>query len=171
MKKNYGIVTFLSQPMTLLGDIIKVGMKAPDFQVVNKELKNVNLHDFEGKIRVISAVPSIDTGICDLQTRRFNEEASKMKDVAFLSVSCEIPFALNRYCGTAGIDNIVMLSDHLTTDFGLKYGFLIEELRILTRGIIIIDKDNTVKYVQIVKEIAGHPDYDKAMEQLREMIR
>lgn len=169
MKKNYGIVTFLTQPMTLLGEIIKVGMQAPDFMAVNGDLREVHLQDSKGKIRVISTVPSIDTGICDLQTRRFNEEAAKMKGVVFLSISCDLPFALHRYCGTAGIDNIAMLSDYKLTDFGLKYGFLIEELRLLTRGIIIIDANDTVQYVQIVKEIAGHPDYEKAIAELKKI--
>lgn len=170
MKKNYGIITFLNQPMTLVGNLIKVETTAPDFKALSTDLKEVNLHDFEGSIKVISSVPSIDTGICDLQTRRFNQEAAKVKNVVFLSISCDLPFALHRYCGTAGIENIQMLSDHRMTDFGLNYGFLVEELRLLTRGIIILDKQNVVKYVEIVKEVAGHPNYDKALAQLQKVI-
>ncbi len=170
MKRNTGLVTFLNNPITLLGDLTVVGEKAPDFTAVKTDLTPFKLFDYSGKVCVISSVPSIDTGVCDLQTRRFNQEAANLPQVQFISISCDLPFALKRYCGTADIKSIETVSDHKDTDFGLKYGFLIEELRILNRGIIIIDKTGTVVYVEYVKENTQHPDYDKALEKLKTLL-
>lgn len=167
MRRSYGVVTFLSNPMTLLGETIHVGEKAPDFTLVNDELNTVSLHDFVGRMKVISVVPSVDTGICDLQTRRINQEAARLKgSISFLSISCDLPFALKRYAASAGIQNMIFASDYRNTDFGIQYGLLIEELRILARSIIILDSDNTVKYFELVKEVACHPNYDAAMASL-----
>ncbi len=170
MKKNEGIITFNGQPMTLVGEMTRTGEKAQDFSVLDTSMKTVNLSDYKNKTRVISVVPSIDTGICSAQTRKFNEKATSYKNVEVLSISNDLPFALGRFCGAEGIDNVTTLSDYLHTDFGIKYGFLIEELRLLARGIIIIDKDDVIRYVEYVPEIASHPDYDKAFKKLEKII-
>ncbi|MCE1167826.1 MAG: thiol peroxidase [Sphingobacteriia bacterium] len=170
MKKNSGIVTFLGNPLTLLGEMITVGTKAPDFTAIGEGLKPVSLKDFPGKVVLISSVPSVDTGVCAAQTRRFNVEAANLGDVAILTISNDLPFALGRFCAAEGIDKVVTLSDHKDTDFGLKYGFLLEELRLLNRGIIVIDKDGIVQYVEYVKENTNHPDYDAALEAAKKLV-
>ncbi len=170
MKKNSGIVTFLGNPLTLLGEMITVGTKAPDFTAIGEGLKPVSLKDFAGKVVLISSVPSVDTGVCAAQTRRFNVEAANLGDVAILTISNDLPFALGRFCAAEGIDKVVTLSDHKDTDFGLKYGFLLEELRLLNRGIIVIDKHGIVQYVEYVKENTNHPDYDAALEAAKKLV-
>lgn len=151
-------------PVTLVGKELKVGEEAPNFVALTKELKPYGLKDMDDKVKLISVVPSIDTGVCDLQTMTFNEEAAKLKDVIVVTISMDLPFALNRYCAAKGIENSITLSDHKDASFGTAYGFLIEELRLLSRGVIVLDKNNTVKYVEYVKEVTNHPDYDKALE-------
>lgn len=170
MNKNTGIITFMGNPFTLLGDMVKVGDKAQDFTVLANDLHPVKLSDYDGKIRIISSVPSVDTGVCAAQTRRFNVEAAKLGEVAILTISNDLPFALGRFCAAEGIDKVITLSDHKDTDFGLKYGFLIEELRLLTRGIVVIDKEGVVRYVEYVKEVTTHPDYDKALEAAAKLV-
>ena len=170
MEKRTGIVTMKGSGVTLLGREIKVGDIAPDFKALTKELKPFGLMDMEGKVKLISVVPSIDTGVCDLQTLTFNEEAAKLKDAIFVTISMDLPFALNRYCASKGIENTETVSDHRDASFGLNYGYLIEELRLLARGIVVIDKDNNVTYVEYVKEISTHPDYDKALEAVRRLL-
>jgi thioredoxin-dependent peroxiredoxin len=170
MKANKNKVTFKGNPMTLLGNEVVVGDKAPDFSVLSASLEPVSLSDYDGKVKVIAVYPSIDTGICAAQNRRFNQEADKLKGVAVLSISVDLPFAQSRFCAAEGLNNIVTLSDHKELDFGLKYGFAIEELRLLARGTVVIGKDNIVKYVEYVSEIAQEPDYDKALEALKSLI-
>jgi thioredoxin-dependent peroxiredoxin len=164
MEKHSGHITFGGNPLTLAGDLVKVGDKAKDFTVLASDLKPHKLSDYDGKIRILSVVPSIDTGICAAQTRRFNVEAAKLENVVILTMSCDLPFALGRFCAAEGIDKVVTLSDHRDTDFGLKYGFLIDELRLLARGIVVVDKTGVVRYVEYVKEVTTHPDYEKALE-------
>ena len=164
MEKHSGMITFGGNPLTLAGDLVKVGDKAKDFTVLANDLQPHKLSDYDGKIRIISVVPSVDTGVCAAQTRRFNVEAAKLEDLVILTISCDLPFALGRFCAAEGIDKVVTLSDHKETDFGLKYGFLIDELRLLSRGIIIVDKAGVVRYVEYVMEITNHPDYDKALK-------
>jgi thioredoxin-dependent peroxiredoxin len=164
MEKHSGLITFGGNPLTLAGDLVKVGDKAKDFTVLSSDLKPHKLSDYDGKIRIISVVPSIDTGVCAAQTRRFNEEAAKLEDVVVLTMSCDLPFALGRFCAAEGIDKVITLSDHRDIDFGLKYGFLIDELRLLARGIVVVDKNGVVRYVEYVKEVTTHPDYEKALE-------
>ncbi len=164
MKKNTGVTTFMGGPLTLLGDMVSVGEKAKDFTVLGNDLKPVSLSDYAGKTVILSLAPSIDTGVCAAQTRKFNVEAAKLEDIAILAISMDLPFALGRFCGAEGIDKVVTLSDHKDADFGIKYGFLIEELRLLNRGIVIIDKEGIIRYVEYVKENTDHPDYDKALE-------
>lgn len=169
MEKHIGKITFGGNPLTLAGTLIKVGDKAPDFTVLNADLTPFSLKSTAGKVRIISVVPSIDTGICDAQTRRFNQESAGL-EVEILTVSVDLPFALGRYCAAAGIDKVKTLSDHKDLDFGYKYGFVIDELRILSRGIIIVDKDDTVKYVEYVKEVGSHPNYETALKEAKKLV-
>jgi thiol peroxidase len=170
MSKNATKVTFKGNPVTLLGNEIKVGDKAPEFTVLSSSLQPITLANFDGKVKVIAIYPSIDTGICAAQNRRFNQEADKLKDVAVLSISVDLPFAQSRFCAAEGLSNIVTLSDHKELDFGMKYGYVIEELRLLARGTVIIGKDNVVKYVEFVPEIAQEPDYDAALKVIKGLI-
>ena len=161
-----GIITFQGGGLTLLGSEVKTGDKAPDFTVLDNGLAPVSLmKDFKGKLKVISVTPSLDTPVCDLQLKRFNEEASKLgTDVVVLNIGMDLPFANGRFCSAFGIDKVKTLSDHRDASFGLAYGVLIKELRLLTRAVFIIDKNDIVKYREIVPEITSHPDYDKALD-------
>jgi thiol peroxidase len=170
MEKRTGVITFGGNPLTLAGTEIKVGDKAPDFYALNSKLEPVKLSDFNGKTRIISVFPSIDTPVCAAQTRRFNVEAASLGDVQILTVSCDLPFALGRFCAAEGIDKEITLSDHKELDFGLKYGFAIDELRLLSRGVVVVDKEGVVKHVQYVTEITEEPDYDSAIKVAKELI-
>lgn len=171
MEKRKGIVTMGGEPVTLLGKEIKVGDKGPDFTVLKNDLTPFTLKDAGNKIKVISVVPSLDTGVCELQTINFNQAASDLgEDVLILTISVDLPFAQQRFCGAKGIDRVITLSDHKDLSFGLNYGFVVEESRLLARGVVILDRDNTVRYVEYVKEITEHPDYDKALEEVKKLI-
>jgi len=171
MDKNKNKVTFKGEPVTLLGNETKAGQKATDFTVLNNELKPTKLSDYKGKVKILSVFPSVDTGVCSKQNKRFDDEASKLSDeVVILAISNDLPFALGRYCGAEGINNLVTLSDHKDLDFGTKYGFLIEELRLLARGVVVIDKNDQVVYTEYVPEIGEEPDYDSAIEAARKVI-
>lgn len=169
-KERKGAVTFGGDEITLIGEEIKVGDKAPDFTVVRNDLSEYKLSEDKAGVKIISVVPSLDTPVCELQTISFNEKASDLGDVEILTISMDLPFAQERFCGAKGIDKVTTLSDHKYGDFGEKYGFLIKEFRLLTRGIVILDKDNTVKYVEYVKEATNHPDYDRAYEEAKKLI-
>ncbi|MCR1899000.1 thiol peroxidase [Irregularibacter muris] len=169
MEKRKDIVTMKGNPMTLLGPEIKPGMRAPDFTLVDRDLNEVTLDDGKGKVRIFSVVPSIDTGVCDAQTRRFNEEAAKLKEVEIWTISVDLPFAQKRYCDAQGIDQVKLLSDHKYLSFGENYGFAMEEVRLLARGIVVVDRDNKVRYVEHVKEVSTHPDYERALEEVRKL--
>ncbi|AOM82238.1 thiol peroxidase [Salisediminibacterium beveridgei] len=162
-------VTFKENPVTLKGTEVQKGEQAPDFTVLANDLSDVKLSDFNGKTRLISVVPSIDTGVCDEQTRRFNEEASKLDDVEIITISVDLPFAQRRWCAAAGVDNIQVTSDHRDLDFGMKYGVVIDELRLLARSIFIVDKNGTLQYKEVVPEVTNHPDYDQAIAAAKEM--
>jgi thioredoxin-dependent peroxiredoxin len=167
-EERTGVITFKGNPLTLVGPEIKVGSQAPDFQVLGGDLKPVSLANFKGKTKLISVVPSLDTPVCDQQTRRFNEEAAKLPgDVAVLTISVDLPFAQGRFCTTAGIEKLTTLSDHKDTSFGFAYGTLIKELRLLTRAIFIIGSDDKVQYVEYVKEVTEFPNYDAALNALK----
>jgi thiol peroxidase len=160
MSERPGIITFKGNPFTLLGPELKVGDKAPDFAVVDNGLAPVTLASSAGKIRVISAVPSLDTPVCDTETRRFNQEAAGLPgDVTVLTISLDLPFAQKRWCGAAGIDKVTTLSDYRERSFGQNYGVLIKELLLLTRAIFVIDATDTIRYIQIVPEVTSEPDY------------
>mgnify|MGYP000918034117 CR=1 FL=1 len=170
IEKRANIITMKGNPMTLLGPEIKIGDKAPDFTVLTGDLKPYTLKDAGDKIKIISVVPSLDTGVCELQTTRFNEEAADLDNVVILTISVDLPYAQKRFCSSNNIDKVITLSDHKDLSFGLNYGFVIEELILLSRGIIVLDKDNTVRYVEYVKEVSNHPDYDKALEETRKLL-
>ncbi len=169
MSERTGLVTFVGKPVTLTGNEIKVGDKAPDFTGINQNLESVSLSSFKGKTVVLAIYPSIDTGVCQKQNRKFNEVANSMEDVVVLSVSLDLPFAQKRFCLAEGLDSIVTLSDHKEREFGNKYGFLIKELALLARGTVIIDKEGIVQLVEIVPEIATEPDYDTALSLLEKL--
>jgi len=154
--------------MTLVGPELRAGDAAPDFDVVNDSLKQVTLGGTGNNVRVFSVVPSLDTPVCDAQTKRFNEEAAKLKGVDIYTVSMDLPFAQKRWCGAFGIDNIKMLSDHRNGSFGEHYGTLIKELRIESRAIFVVDAQNKLRHVEYVKEVADHPNYDAALSAVRE---
>lgn len=165
-----GRVTMHGDPLTLTGNEMRVGDKAPDFTVLNGELKEAVLKDFAGKVKVISVTPSLDTPVCDLQARMFNSEAAKLpSDVAVLNISMDLPFAITRFCSSAGIDKVKALSDHRDASFGNGYGVLIRELRLLARSIFIIDKDDVIRYIEIVPELSKEPDYKRALEELKKI--
>ncbi|XCS12122.1 thiol peroxidase [Aeribacillus pallidus] len=157
-------VTFKGNPVTLLGNEVKVGDKAPDFKVLANDLSEVTLADTKGQVRIISVVPSIDTGVCDAQTRRFNEEASKLDNVKILTISMDLPFAQKRWCGANGVENVQLLSDHRDASFGQAYGVLIKELRLLARAVFVVDSNDNVTYVEYVSEATNHPNYEAAIE-------
>jgi thiol peroxidase len=170
MTKRNDVVKFGGNPVTLIGKEIKIGDKAPDFTVLNIDLSPLSLSDTKGQVRVISVVPSIDTSVCDIQTRWFNEEAAKIEGLTVLSISVDLPFALKKYCAAQGIAAIKTASDHKELDFGLKYGFVIEELRLLSRGTVVIDKDDIVRHVEYVANIGDQPDYDKVMTVVKQYL-
>ncbi|MCQ6278374.1 thiol peroxidase [Bacillus sp. EB600] len=157
-------VTFINKPVTLLGNEIKVGDKAPNFTVLANDLTEVTLNDTKGQVRLISVVPSLDTGVCDAQTRRFNEEASNLGNVKILTISVDLPFAQKRWCGAAGVENVQTLSDHRDLSFGEAYGVAMQELRLLARAIFVVDSNDTVTYVEYVSEGTNHPNYEAALE-------
>ena len=171
MSERPGAVTMGGNPLTLLGDEIQVGAQAPDVELLNNALEPVKISDFAGKVVIISSVPSLDTPICDLQTRRFNSEAAGLGDeVAILTVSMDLPFAQARWCGAAGVEAVATLSDHRDAAFGQAYGLLIKELRLLARAVLVLDKQGVVRYLQLVQEIKTEPDYDEVLEAAKGLL-
>lgn len=163
-------ITMHGNRFTLDGEIIQTGKQAPEFTAVDADLKPIKLSDYKGKIIVISSFPSIDTSVCSAQMHHFNQMATQLdKDVVIFAISCDLPFALKRYCAAKGIDQVVTLSDYKDVEFGTRYGFLIPALRLLTRGVILIGKDNEVKYVEYVPEITQELNYEKALEAIKKL--
>lgn len=160
-------VTFQGNPVTLVGKQVDVGDVSPDFTVLSNALEEKTLADYAGKVKLISVVPSLDTEICSLQTKRFNEEASQLKNIKVLTISMDLPFAQSRWCGTEGVDNVETLSDHRSGDFGRNYGVLIEELRLLARAIFVVNEQNEITYVEYVEEVGSHPNYDRALQHIK----
>ncbi|MCS7191402.1 MAG: thiol peroxidase [Armatimonadetes bacterium] len=170
-QERQGVVTFRGNPLTLLGQDLQVGEKAPDFQVVDTDLKPVTLKDFAGKVVLISVTPSLDTPVCDAQGKKFNELATNLsEDVVVLNISVDLPFAQKRWCGINNIDRIKVVSDYQERDFGIKYGVLIKELKLLARSVWIVDKDGVIRYKQIVPEVTNEPDYEATMAALKEIV-
>ena len=171
MEERKGIVTMQGNPLTLLGKELKTGDRAPDFTVLSNDLSPVGLSAYQGKTLIISSVPSLDTPVCDMETRRFNTEAEGLgSDVAVLTISMDLPFAQKRWCGNAGVKNVTTLSDHREASFGIGYGVLIKELRLLARGIFVVDSDGSIRYIQIVKEITDEPDYEAVIKAVKKLI-
>jgi thiol peroxidase len=165
MQERKGIITMKGKPLTLLGKEVKVGDSAPDCEVTANDMSAVKLSSYRGKVCIICSVPSLDTSVCDVETRRFNEEAGKLgSDVKVLTISMDLPFAQKRWCGAAGVQNVQTLSDYRDASFGKAYGVLIKELRLLARAVFVVDKNGTIRYIQIVKEVATEPDYKAALE-------
>jgi thioredoxin-dependent peroxiredoxin len=156
-------VTFLGNSVTLIGSQVKTGDKSPNFKVLDNDLSEVTLDSSEDYVRLISVVPSIDTGVCDAQTRRFNEEAAKLDNVKVLTVSVDLPFAQKRWCGSNGIDNVQTLSDHRDLSFGEAFGVAIKELRLLARAVFVVDSNDVVTYAEYVNEVSEHPNYEAAI--------
>ena len=170
MEERKGLVTMKGKPITLVGQAVKVGQKSPDFEVTANDLSPVKFSSFAGKVCIIASVPSLDTAVCDIETRKFNEKAAGLgSDVVVLTISMDLPFAQKRWCGAAGIKNVQTLSDYRDASFGNAYGVLIKDLRLLARAVFVVDKKGVVRYLQIVPEIATEPDYDAALKAVKEL--
>ncbi len=171
-QEREGLVTVKGKPLTLLGPEVKVGDPAPDFRVVNVEFQPVKFSSFKGKASLISVVPSLDTGVCALQTKRFNDEILNLpSDVAVMTISMDLPFAQKRFCETEKVDRVLVLSDHVWREFGLNYGVLIKDMGLLARSIFVIGKDGRIAYKQIIPELSEHPDYDAAIAAIRKAAK
>lgn len=171
MEERTGIITMQGNPLTLLGKELKVGDKAPDFELSDNDLKSVNLSAYRGKVLVISSVPSLDTPVCDMETRRFNEEAGKLGDkVTVLTVSMDLPFAQKRWCGAAGVERVTTLSDHRDAKFGEAYGVLVKGLRLLARAVFVVDRNGVIQYIQLVKEVTKEPDYEAVINAVKKLL-
>lgn len=163
-------ITMKGSPLTLMGETLNLGEKAPAFKVLNNNLEEVSLDKFKNKVKLIATVPSLDTPICDLEIKRFNDEATELsKDLVIIFISMDLPFAQKRFCQDNNINGVKTFSDHRDADFGIKYGVLIKELRLLSRVIFIIDKEDTLRYVQYVQELSSHPDYGQVLEELKKV--
>jgi len=164
MKERTGIITMKGNPLTLVGNEVRVGDKASDFEVLDNDLSPVRFSSFHGKVCIISSVPSLDTPVCDMETRRFNEEAGRLSsDVVILTISMDLPFAQKRWCGTAGVTRVQTLSDHRDASLGTSYGVLIKELRLLARAVFLVDRDGIIQYIELVKEITNEPNYEAVL--------
>ena len=171
MEEQKRTVTMKGNTLTLVGNEVKVGEPAPDFEVLDNNLKQVKLSSFRGKVCIISSVPSLDTSVCDTMTRRFNLEAGNLgENVAVLTISMDLPFAQKRWCGAVGANNVLTLSDHREASFGKAYGVLIKELRLLARAVFIVDREGTIQYIQFVKEITEEPDYNAVLDAVKQLV-
>ncbi len=170
-KERTGIVTFKGMPLTLLGNPVSVGDTAPDFQVLANDLSPRTLADYKGKVLVISVVPSLDTPVCDLQTRRFNAEAAGLSDaVRILTISCDLPFAQSRWCGAAGVEAVETLSDHRDLSFGLAYGMVLKELRLLGRAVFVVCADGVVAHAEVVNEVSSSVNFESALAAVKDCL-
>lgn len=157
--------------MNLVGRTIKVGRVAPPFKVISQDLKEVTLADFKGKVKILTSFPSLDTPVCDLQVKEFNKKALGLSgDVAIVGISKDLPFAQARFCHDNDIKNISVLSDYRFSSFGLNYGLLIKELNLLTRSVVIVDKTDVIRYIQIVDELTTPPDYEDVLNNLKSVL-
>jgi thiol peroxidase len=159
-----GATTLMGKPMNLTGPELKPGDTAPDFHAIDPSMQTISLGDTGSGIRIFSVIPSLDTPVCDAQTKRFNEEVANLPDVTVYTISADLPFAQKRWSGAFGVDRVKMLSDHKDMSFGENYGTLIKDLRIESRAIFVVDKENKIKYAEYVKEVADHPDYESALK-------
>jgi thiol peroxidase len=171
MSERAGAVTFKGSPLTLLGSEVRLGQAAPDFTALDTGLAPVSLSSLRGKVVVIASVPSLDTPVCDIETRRFNQEAAALgPGVKILALSMDLPFAQKRWCGAAGVTNLKTLSDHRDGAFGMAYGVLIKELRLLARACFVVDRQGVIRYIQVVKEVGDEPDYAAALDAVRKAV-
>lgn len=165
MVERSGIITMKGNPLTLMGQELKIGDTAPDVVLADNDLAPVSLSGYLGKICIVSSVPSLDTPVCDMETRRFNEEAGALgDDVAIITVSMDLPFAQKRWCGTAGVDKVTTLSDYGDMAFGNAYGVLIKELKLLARAVFVLDREGIIQYIQLVNEVTEEPDYREILD-------
>ena len=170
MKERTGLITMRGNPLTLIGNEAKAGEVAPDFVVLDNNLSPVKFSSFRGKICVVTSVPSLDTPVCEIETKRFNEEAGRLgPEVAVLTISMDLPFAQKRWCGAAGVTNVQTLSDYRDASFGMAYGVLIKELRLLARAVFLVDKGGKIQYLELVKEVSKEPDYEAVLNALKKL--
>lgn len=171
MKERFGLITLKGQPVTLLGDSIQEGETAPDFQVVDNDLKPFSLSTLGDKISIITSVPSLDTPVCNLEARRFNQEATALGDnIRILVISMDLPFAQKRWCAAAGVDKVTTLSDHKDASFGTAYGVLIKEVRLLARAVFVVSPQRIVRHMELVKEVGQEPNYEMALDAARKLL-
>lgn len=170
MYERKGVITVLGNPLTLIGPQLKVGDTAPDVEVISNDMTPVKLSSFKGKVCVISVVHSLDTSVCDIETRKFNEKIASVSNVTLATISMDLPFAQKRWCGAAGLKNAKTFSDYRTASFGENYGVLIKELRLLARAVFVIDAKGIIRYIQIVPEVSQEPDYDTAISEVQKLI-
>ena len=171
MEERPNVITMKGNSLTLVGEERKAGDVAPEFEVLNNDLSPVKLSSFRGKVCIVSSVPSLDTPVCDMETRRFNEEAGKLgDDVVILTISMDLPFAQKRWCGAAGVEKVITLSDHREAGFGKAYGVLIKELRLLARAVFVVDREGIIQYVQLVKELTEEPDYGSVLDAVNKLV-
>jgi thioredoxin-dependent peroxiredoxin len=171
VEEHKGVITMKGNPLTLLGPTLRVGDRPPDVKLLDNGLAPVALSSFDKKVRIVASVPSLDTPTCDMETRRFNEEAGRLGDeVVVITVSMDLPFAQKRWCGAAGIDRVVTLSDHRDAAFGQTYGVLIKELRLLARAVFVLDGKGVIRYIEIVKEVGKEPDYGAVLDAVKGLV-
>jgi len=170
MKERANLVTMKGKPVTLLGDGVEVGQSAPDFRVVDNDLNPAGREGCRDKICIILSVASLDTPVCEVETKRFNQEAAALgDDVRILVISMDLPFAQKRWCAAEGVKNLKTLSDHREASFGTAYGVLIKELRLLARSVFVIDRKGIIRYIELVKDVSREPDYERALNALRDL--
>jgi thiol peroxidase len=169
-QERANVTKFMNNPVTVIGPELKAGDKAPDFVLADNDLKPFSLADAKGKVTIISCVPSLDTPVCDLETRRFNKEAAAIGDIRILTVSMDLPFAQKRWCGAAGVEKVKTLSDYRGAAFGQAYGALIKELYLLARAIFVLDKEGIIRYVRFTDDVTQEPDYNAAIEAAKKLV-
>jgi len=170
MEERAGLISMKGNPLTLMGKQPQIGEQAPDFELMDNDLSKVTLASLRGKICVLISVPSLDTPVCDIETRRFNEEAVNLgSDVSVIAISMDLPFAQKRWCGAAGVENVMTLSDYFDGSYGKSYGILIKELRLLARAIFVVDQEGMIQYTQLVKEVTDEPDYEDVIEAVKKL--
>ena len=170
MSERVGVITMKGNPLTLVGNEVNVGQKAPDFVAIDNNLSPVKFSSYAGKVCILSSVPSLDTPVCATETRKFNEEANRLgSDVVILTLSMDLPFAQKRWCGAEGITKVQTLSDHRDASFGASYGVLIKDLRLLARAVFLVDSKGVVQYLQLVKEVTQEPNYQELWDALKKM--
>lgn len=169
--EHKGLVTMMGNPITLLGNDVQIGVPAPNFEVIDNGMKPVKFSSFKNKVTVISSVPSLDTSVCDIETRRFNQIASQLGDaVQIIAISMDLPFAQTRWCGAAGVEKVTTYSDHREASFGLAYGVLMKDIRLLARAVFVVDTKGILRYIQLVSEIANEPNYDEVLFEVKKLI-